>query len=101
MEGELLVNGEQQKGAQDMLAEAVIALQLSALRDRPAEARHGGAACTRAVPFDVRRRAQEALNATSTFVETKAVVVTRGPYAPELLKVRPSLDGAPRTLQLA
>ena len=32
MEGDLLVNGERQKGAADMLAEVEIALALSALR---------------------------------------------------------------------
>ena len=37
------------------------------------------------------RPAQAALlNATSGFVETKACIVTRGPYAPQLLKVRRS-----------
>ena len=71
MEGDLLVNGEPQKGARDMLAEAVIALQLSALRAQAQQP-----------------QGEVAPNMTSTFVQTQAVAVTCGPYAPELLKVR-------------
>lgn len=62
------VNGEVQKKAEEILAEALITLKLSQLRDRQNES------------------AGPALNITSGFVETYNVALCQGPYAPKLLE---------------
>eukprot|EP00884_Botryococcus_braunii_P022167 jgi/Botrbrau1/8634/Bobra.0196s0028.1 len=66
MEGELVVNGEQQKKAEDILAEVAIALTLSQLRVglQDSSFEHG----------------------TSAFVETHGVGVCRGRYAADLVQ---------------
>ena len=72
MEGTVLVNGEAQKRADEILAEVAITLTLSKLRDpnRP----------------DHRDGKKPSDNVTTSFVETHGVGVCRGRYADALIK---------------
>ncbi|KAF5840645.1 hypothetical protein DUNSADRAFT_16018 [Dunaliella salina] len=73
--GEQLINGAPQKQAQEMAAEALIALTLTSLRYQDA----GG---------------MEQQNVTPSFVETFEVGVCRGPYTPQLVRAWHKWDKA-------
>jgi serine/threonine-protein kinase haspin len=76
MEGTLLVNGEAQKRAEEILAEVAITLTLSGLRQSTSDentTRNSLVPATKA-------------NATSGFVETHGVGICRGRYASALCK---------------
>jgi hypothetical protein len=73
----LQVNGEVQKRAEEMVAEAMVTLALSRLRAPSAAKKPPG------IPSG---HTAEPENATSGFVETFAIGVCRGEYAPQLVK---------------
>lgn len=75
MEGTLLVNGEAQKRAEEILAEVAITLTLSGLRESNNDA-------TSTANIDTNNKA----NSTSGFVETHGVGICRGRYASTLCK---------------
>ena len=76
MEGTVLVNGEAQKRAEEILAEVAITLTLSGLRESNNNENNN-----RNPPLKANKA-----NATSGFVETHGVGICRGRYAAALCK---------------
>ena len=75
--GILQVNGEVQKRAEEMVAEAMVTLALSHLRASSAAKKPSG------TPPGQKAEPE---NVTSGFVETFAIGICRGEYAPQLVK---------------
>lgn len=88
MEGTVLVNGEPQKRAEEILAEVAITLTLSGLREDTASGPSEAAAenSDPNAPGAVSQAAMRRSNVTAGFVETFGVGICRGRYAEALRK---------------
>ena len=93
MESDTLVNGEPQKRADEILAEVVVTLTLSELRERsnPPETDRQPLAETssntlKSMDSRDQKYSKESRNITAGFVQTYGVGVCQGRYAPALLR---------------
>lgn len=84
MEGSTLVNGEGQKKAEEILAEAAITLTLNGLRSAESMRSPTTDTTSRLISSSSDEKKQD--NSTAGFVETYGVGVCRGRYAQELKK---------------
>jgi serine/threonine-protein kinase haspin len=92
--GDALINGEPQMGPAQIRAEAAVAKRLAKLRGTEASSASSRASSC-APSNDASSSAP--LNATAGFIDTRAVRVCRGPYAPALLRAWAASDAVARS----
>ena len=92
--GDALINGEPQMGPAQIRAEAAVAKRLAKLRGTEASC---ASSCASSCAPSNDASSSAPLNATAGFIDTRAVRVCRGPYAPALLRAWAASDAVARS----